>query len=143
VRFGQPGLPVRYRQRMFLLLATDSSEFLRLLFFFFQAEDGIRDKLVTGVQTCALPISSSTTRRSRSTLMRSLNDWRRSWAPQCVVARRPSSRPARAKSNEPVHTDVTLRALAATRRIQARVSSSWIRARVPKPPGTTSRSMDG
>src|SRR2546425_975759 len=28
------------------------------LLFFFQAEDGIRDKLVTGVQTCALPISS-------------------------------------------------------------------------------------
>src|SRR2546425_7359066 len=27
-------------------------------FFFFQAEDGIRYKLVTGVQTCALPISS-------------------------------------------------------------------------------------
>src|SRR2546425_5694299 len=26
------------------------------IFFFFQAEDGIRDKLVTGVQTCALPI---------------------------------------------------------------------------------------
>src|SRR5205823_8974059 len=25
-------------------------------FFFFQAEDGIRDKLVNGVQTCALPI---------------------------------------------------------------------------------------
>src|SRR2546425_13296832 len=30
-------------------------------FFFFQAEDGIRDKLVTGVQTCALPISASGT----------------------------------------------------------------------------------
>src|SRR5258708_30600093 len=28
-----------------------------LSFFFFQAEDGIRDDLVTGVQTCALPIS--------------------------------------------------------------------------------------
>src|SRR5690606_39719618 len=27
------------------------------LFFFFQAEDGIRDFHVTGVQTCALPIS--------------------------------------------------------------------------------------
>src|SRR5205823_11752840 len=26
--------------------------------FFFQAEDGLRGKLVTGVQTCALPISS-------------------------------------------------------------------------------------
>src|SRR5437879_12235460 len=29
-----------------------------VLFFFFQAEDGIRDTSVTGVQTCALPISS-------------------------------------------------------------------------------------
>src|SRR2546425_9956709 len=29
----------------------------RWIVFFFQAEDGIRDKLVTGVQTCALPIS--------------------------------------------------------------------------------------
>src|SRR2546429_7355253 len=27
-----------------------------VLFFFFQAEDGIRDVAVTGVQTCALPI---------------------------------------------------------------------------------------
>src|SRR5699024_897289 len=30
---------------------------LQLSFFFFQAEDGIRDRNVTGVQTCALPIS--------------------------------------------------------------------------------------
>src|SRR5699024_11997845 len=29
-----------------------------LCFFFFQAEDGIRDRNVTGVQTCALPILS-------------------------------------------------------------------------------------
>src|SRR5256886_3173186 len=28
-------------------------------FFFFQAEDGIRDLTVTGVQTCALPISGT------------------------------------------------------------------------------------
>src|SRR5256885_12639928 len=28
----------------------------RVVFFFFQAEDGIRDYKVTGVQTCALPI---------------------------------------------------------------------------------------
>src|SRR2546421_6230810 len=34
------------------------------LFFFFQAEDGIRDLIVTGVQTCALPISSSASRSS-------------------------------------------------------------------------------
>src|SRR5260221_7799093 len=30
-----------------------------VFFFFFQAEDGIRDHCVTGVQTCALPISLS------------------------------------------------------------------------------------
>src|SRR5260370_11779137 len=30
-----------------------------LIFFFFQAEDGIRDSSVTGVQTCALPISGA------------------------------------------------------------------------------------
>src|SRR2546428_4210067 len=32
------------------------------LFFFFQAEDGIRDLIVTGVQTCALPILGVDTR---------------------------------------------------------------------------------
>src|SRR5437867_13423943 len=31
---------------------------IRGLFFFFQAEDGIRARTVTGVQTCALPILS-------------------------------------------------------------------------------------
>src|SRR5205823_7015234 len=41
-------------------------------FFFFQAEDGIRDKLVTGVQTCALPIYSSSRRH------------------QCVIGQKPS-----------------------------------------------------
>src|SRR3989440_1089919 len=30
-----------------------------IVFFFFQAEDGIRDLIVTGVQTCALPILES------------------------------------------------------------------------------------
>src|SRR5256886_4629597 len=33
------------------------SRLLLYFFFFFQAEDGIRDLTVTGVQTCALPIS--------------------------------------------------------------------------------------
>src|SRR2546422_5848980 len=40
----------------------------RLFFFFFQAEDGIRDVAVTGVQTCALPISSRFLRRSCSSV---------------------------------------------------------------------------
>src|SRR5438552_8880241 len=43
------------------LSAPENSEsrcirFLAVRSFFFQAEDGIRDDLVTGVQTCALPI---------------------------------------------------------------------------------------
>src|SRR5256884_2415661 len=38
-------------------------EFLHL-FFFFQAEDGIRDVAVTGVQTCALPIYLQTVKNS-------------------------------------------------------------------------------
>src|SRR5699024_11782985 len=35
-----------------------------VMFFFFQAEDGIRDRNVTGVQTCALPISGETAQTS-------------------------------------------------------------------------------
>src|SRR5690349_23234341 len=38
--------------------------FFFFFFFFFQAEDGIRDLYVTGVQTCALPISTRATRNA-------------------------------------------------------------------------------
>src|SRR5437762_3694626 len=34
----------------------DTDQLFRIFNFFFQAEDGIRDTSVTGVQTCALPI---------------------------------------------------------------------------------------
>src|SRR5206468_9585803 len=47
------------RLRMYLLSITAlwaSDSRWHRLFFFFQAEDGIRDLIVTGVQTCALPI---------------------------------------------------------------------------------------
>src|SRR5256886_6173672 len=37
-----------------------------MFFFFFQAEDGIRDLTVTGVQTCALPISAGAARFARA-----------------------------------------------------------------------------
>src|SRR5258708_28821271 len=40
------------------------------IFFFFQAEDGIRDDLVTGVQTCALPISEVVIVKLTHNLMR-------------------------------------------------------------------------
>ena len=38
---------------------------ISMFFFFFQAEDGIRDDLVTGVQTCALPIYAAATRNGQ------------------------------------------------------------------------------
>src|SRR5580698_2204246 len=40
-----------------LVLIRFAPMVLRVVLFFFQAEDGIRDCHVTGVQTCALPIS--------------------------------------------------------------------------------------
>src|SRR6266576_2414402 len=60
-----------------------------VFFFFFQAEDGIRDLYVTGVQTCALPISCSSPRwkaqRSSSVSISGVVGWRaglgwRGWA---------------------------------------------------------------
>src|SRR5258708_25267859 len=48
-------------KRVWLLGNPPASGCLVHLFFFFQAEDGIRDDLVTGVQTCALPISMRST----------------------------------------------------------------------------------
>src|SRR5438552_16091766 len=44
-------------------IRTHLSCFVLVEIFFFQAEDGIRDDLVTGVQTCALPISMPYGRR--------------------------------------------------------------------------------
>src|SRR5437773_12516022 len=39
-----------------MIMVNDLLVMLFFFFFFFQAEDGIRDRDVTGVQTCALPI---------------------------------------------------------------------------------------
>src|SRR6478672_12978821 len=49
-------------------------------FFFFQAEDGIRDLIVTGVQTCALPIFSRAATRPSHSSPRA-----RSRSPSCTV----------------------------------------------------------
>src|SRR5260363_463197 len=45
-------------ERFIRLTLFPATTGLPMLFFFFQAEDGIRGDLVTGVQTCALPISA-------------------------------------------------------------------------------------
>src|SRR5256885_6465395 len=44
-------------------------------FFFFQAEDGIRDYKVTGVQTCALPIFQDVARHGRPVYSHSVFRW--------------------------------------------------------------------
>src|SRR5690349_22311475 len=43
-------------RKCYFLFGTQVGAFVWCFFFFFQAEDGIRDLYVTGVQTCALPI---------------------------------------------------------------------------------------
>src|SRR5688572_31551911 len=47
------------------LAALKMRKIMEDIFFFFQAEDGIRDLTVTGVQTCALPISAVHADRGR------------------------------------------------------------------------------
>src|SRR5689334_24776471 len=46
-----------------MMMMMKRRTFIIIVFFFFQAEDGIRDGTVTGVQTCALPIWSQRMRR--------------------------------------------------------------------------------
>src|SRR5256886_14849095 len=67
-----------------------------LFFFFFQAEDGIRDLTVTGVQTCALPISRGPSWRARP--RRALRAARPPPAP-APPARTPQSQHARASGD--------------------------------------------
>src|SRR5207249_7112472 len=56
------------------------------VFFFFQAEDGIRDRNVTGVQTCALPICAARHEPHRHRRIR------RSGRRRTAALRRPSQR---------------------------------------------------
>src|SRR2546430_11577491 len=62
---------------------------VQVLLVFFQAEDGIRDLTVTGVQTCALPICAG---RSYELLVREKRDPRESFSR--VIRRVLSERPA-------------------------------------------------
>src|SRR6185503_20548727 len=56
------------------------------LFFFFQAEDGIRDVAVTGVQTCALPIWDGH-------VADFINDWGVTFDPRNLALNLPSKIP--------------------------------------------------
>src|SRR3989449_2159160 len=85
-----------------------------MAFFFFQAEDGIRDVAVTGVQTCALPISltcsaptarsrtRSTTPRVTSKLTSASSRWRRISRSASVTSLSESTPRPRSRCNTPV-----------------------------------------
>src|SRR3989337_3206350 len=62
-------------------------------YFFVQAEDGIREATVTGVQTCALPLLCCSSRRRHT---RCYRDWSSDVCSSDLwTRRRPSARPAR------------------------------------------------
>src|SRR5437868_9603640 len=54
--------------------------------FFFQAEDGIRDRNVTGVQTCALPISPRTPTTTASLPIRATTAQLTRWSSLAMTA---------------------------------------------------------
>src|SRR5699024_5379648 len=82
---------------------------LRGCFFFFQAEDGIRDRNVTGVQTCALPISAlarscakalTTSTSSRARPRRASAAWPPTRKSPAAIAPRPASFWASSRAGE-------------------------------------------
>src|SRR6266516_6037794 len=54
-----------YHLHHFIIFIEYEYLYCSIYSFFVQAEDGIRDRTVTGVQTCALPISGTHARRQR------------------------------------------------------------------------------
>src|SRR6266581_5112542 len=58
VWFALSLLRFRLPSRLLMMFILWMVAMMVLIIFFFQAEDGIRDGRVTGVQTCALPIST-------------------------------------------------------------------------------------
>src|SRR6266853_333028 len=63
-----------------------------VLFFFFQAEDGIRDLTVTGVQTCALPIFGRRLIRLGGCARRTSKEYKRKREPRDSRRRRSEER---------------------------------------------------
>src|SRR2546422_4557192 len=73
-----------------------------LFFFFFQAEDGIRDVAVTGVQTCALPISLRDLRYVEVTVLHPDDGAYREHHALLPVTDRPRTPPDEEESNRAV-----------------------------------------
>src|SRR5439155_13181474 len=82
--------PVRQSLLLFLFFVSKTSTYVFFFFFFFfQAEDGIRDGHVTGVQTCALPICKNSPAAGAGS--RSTSSWPRLPSPSLRPAARAES----------------------------------------------------
>src|SRR3989440_6962188 len=90
-------------------------------FFFFQAEDGIRDLIVTGVQTCALPIYS------RATVRGTDGRDRRAGRDVGQLAARAQARRVSASGSAPatVVTEVSIQERSEERRVGKECRSRW------------------
>src|SRR6267378_6763011 len=96
-----------------------------LFFFFFQAEDGIRDLYVTGVQTCALPIWVGAPMPSSMVSVIRLVDMSMTLtapprARSDVRTYAVPSAKARSRIGEPTHN------LRSTRAVSASTTTSWL-----------------
>src|SRR5437868_14726967 len=94
--------------------------------FFFQAEDGIRDRNVTGVQTCALPISCKAACESRSSLTRLCTAIRCLVSKQRARQRRLAPPPVKIRSEERrVGKECRMRCSGYDQRIQRTRPNRW------------------
>src|SRR2546422_10104577 len=108
-----------------------------LSFFFFQAEDGIRDVAVTGVQTCALPIFIEA---QRIRLRRSDRPQRQDGGPRRIVPP-----PIRHVESDAAHLDVIILAVGRTSWGEHHAGDFHARQRAlrPRPPHPPPRQYGG
>src|SRR3989449_2732545 len=108
---------------------------VRLFFFFFQAEDGIRDVAVTGVQTCALPVASP--RARTRTGCRRIGGWARGRPPSARRSIGPGARVPRRRASGSRRPAATRAPARRTRVLRSR----WSRAEAsaPRPRRVTDR----
>src|SRR5689334_23629286 len=100
--------------------------FVFFFFFFFQAEDGIRDGTVTGVQTCALPISGGRRATSRPAPPPGRRAARRGPRGRGPGGRSPDRRRRRSGSRRRARRETGWpRACSATRSEERRVGKEW------------------
>src|SRR5688500_10498773 len=113
------------------------------LFFFFQAEDGIRDYKVTGVQTCALPISAHA---EGAATRRAIEMARRVDAPLYIVhlsCEEALDAVAEAKDRgEPIHAETCPHYLTFTDELYADDDEAEVIKRVISPPLRTRADVD-